>query len=229
RTRVLIDVIAGTSAGGINGVILAKALAHDLPVDDLTGLWLNKASLGKLTHGYTGLAKVLINRPPVDGNAMLGWLSDALNQMDKEAKKRESTPRDHYPSLLPGGYRLDLFVTTTDRFGYPQNLLTGNPPFAVEKRLRHVLHFVYSGVNRGCDPNVARPRGELDHFCPEWTPSLAFAARATSSIPGVFPPLNLGDALDRIRKTSVGVAPGASTDAVVESFFRNYQLQEPTE
>ena len=30
RTRVVVDVIAGTSAGGINGVILAKALAHDL-------------------------------------------------------------------------------------------------------------------------------------------------------------------------------------------------------
>ncbi len=229
RTRVLIDVIAGTSAGGINGVILAKALAHDLPVDDLTRLWLNKASFAKLTNGYFGLAKVLINRPPVDGNALLGWLSDALNQMDKEELEHERTPRDHYPSLLPGGYRLDLFVTTTDLFGYPQNLLVGSPPFAVEKRLRHVLHFVYSGVNRGCAPQVARPRGELDHFCPEWTPSLAFAARATSSIPGVFPPLNLADALHRIRNVSAGATPAASTDAVVKSFFRNYQLQEPNE
>ena len=42
RTRVVVDVIAGTSAGGINGVILAKALAHDLPVDELTELWLTR-------------------------------------------------------------------------------------------------------------------------------------------------------------------------------------------
>ena len=35
RTRVVVDVIAGTSAGGINGVCLAKALAHNLPQDEL--------------------------------------------------------------------------------------------------------------------------------------------------------------------------------------------------
>src|SRR6187401_1338761 len=29
--RVIVDVIAGASAGGINGVMLARALAHDLP------------------------------------------------------------------------------------------------------------------------------------------------------------------------------------------------------
>ena len=233
RTRVLIDVIAGTSAGGINGVILAKALAHDLPVDDLTALWLDKASLAKLTNGYFGLFRVLVNRPPVDGNALLGWLYDALDRMDRQELEHEKAPKERYPSLLPRGYRLDLFVTATDRFGYPQNLLVGSPPFAVEKRLRHVMHFVYSGVNRGCRSDVARPRGELDHFCPEWTPALAFAARATSSIPGVFPPLKLDEALGRIRSeaapTPSGYPPAASTDGVVESFFRNYQLQEPEE
>ena len=31
--RAIVDVISGTSAGGINGVMLARALAHDLPLD----------------------------------------------------------------------------------------------------------------------------------------------------------------------------------------------------
>src|SRR4051794_20310355 len=65
RTRVVIDVIAGTSAGGINGVILAKALAHDVSVDELTQLWMTKASLAKLTHHYFGLLRVFAGHAPV--------------------------------------------------------------------------------------------------------------------------------------------------------------------
>jgi predicted acylesterase/phospholipase RssA len=230
RTRVVVDIIAGTSAGGINGVILAKALAHDLPVDGLTELWLNKASLAKLTNYYFGLLRIFIGRAPVDGDALVGWLFQALNGMDALDQQRGRTP-----SLLPKGDRLDLFVTATDRFGYPQNLIVGEPASAVETRSRHVLHFVYSGVNRGCDPNAPRLRGEIDNFCPEWTPALAFAARASSSIPGVFPPLNLGDTMTRLSKVAAAGPPPAGKvtpaplDRVVRSFFRNYELQEPDE
>jgi hypothetical protein len=39
--RVIVDVIAGASAGGINGVMLARALAHDLPVAHLRDMWLD--------------------------------------------------------------------------------------------------------------------------------------------------------------------------------------------
>ncbi|HEV7509348.1 MAG TPA: patatin-like protein [Thermoanaerobaculia bacterium] len=230
RTRVVVDVIAGTSAGGINGVILAKALAHDLPVDKLTELWLNKASLAKLTNGYFGLLRVLIGHAPVDGDALAGWLFEALNGMDSYDLKRGRTP-----SLLPGGDQLDLFVTTTDRFGYPQNLIVGEPASAVEKRNRHVLHFIYPGVNYGCDPKNPPPRGLVDHFCPLWTPSLAFAARASSSIPGVFPPLNLEDTMSTLAKVAAPGPPPAGIVAqpplgqVVHSFFRNYELQEKDE
>src|SRR5438132_3020502 len=38
--RVVVDIIAGASAGGINGVILARALAHDLNIDPLRDFWL---------------------------------------------------------------------------------------------------------------------------------------------------------------------------------------------
>ena len=46
--RVIIDVIAGTSAGGINGVALAKGLAHGLRQDPLRQVWFDQASLLKL-------------------------------------------------------------------------------------------------------------------------------------------------------------------------------------
>ena len=212
RTRVMIDVIAGTSAGGINGVILAKALAHDVPVDGLTQLWMDKASLSRLTNNYFGLLRVLAGRAPVDGDALLGWLHDAMASMDRPDAGRHS--------LLPTGDRLDLFVTATDRYGYPQNLVVGDPDSAAEARHRHVLHFIYPGLKRGCGPEV-----KDDHFCPYWTPARAFAARASSSIPGVFPPLGVPHALKTVRPAPAGTLQ----HDMVTSFFRNYQLQQPTQ
>ena len=46
--RVIVDVIAGASAGGINGVMLARALAHDLPVAHLRDMWLESGDVGEL-------------------------------------------------------------------------------------------------------------------------------------------------------------------------------------
>src|SRR5262245_58380860 len=51
RTRVVVDVIAGTSAGGINGVYLAKALAENLRQDELRDLWIGKGDIGILARG----------------------------------------------------------------------------------------------------------------------------------------------------------------------------------
>ena len=46
--RVVVDIIAGASAGGINGVILARALAHDLDIDPLRNFWLKYCDVTEL-------------------------------------------------------------------------------------------------------------------------------------------------------------------------------------
>jgi patatin-related protein len=226
RTRVVVDVIAGTSAGGINGVFLAKALAHDLSQDGLTALWMDKASLARLTWNYFGFLRIFAGKAPINGPAMAGWLYDALNEMDKQAVGIHS--------LMPEGDRLDLFVTTTDLNGYPQQVVINDPPLASEKHFPHVLHFIYSGDKKGCAQSSVQTK-VLDDFCPEWTPTMAFAARASSSIPGVFPPLNLGETLTQFTsrtppdKQLRGVAPPVEEKVVVNRLFRNFQLQEPTQ
>ena len=48
RTRVVVDVIAGTSAGGINGVCLAKGLAHNLSLDGFRDLWFERGDIDGL-------------------------------------------------------------------------------------------------------------------------------------------------------------------------------------
>src|SRR3546814_2028974 len=48
RLRVLIDIVAGAIAGGINGVFLAQAIATGQSLDPLTNLWFEKADVEAL-------------------------------------------------------------------------------------------------------------------------------------------------------------------------------------
>src|SRR5690606_26632854 len=46
--RVLTDIIAGASAGGINGIFLAQAIETGQPLEPLTDLWLANADVDRL-------------------------------------------------------------------------------------------------------------------------------------------------------------------------------------
>ena len=48
KLRVLIDIVAGASAGGINGIYLAHAIASGKSLEPLTDLWLEKADVDML-------------------------------------------------------------------------------------------------------------------------------------------------------------------------------------
>ena len=50
RTRFLVDLIAGTSAGGINGICLAKVLANETKIDGLKDLWLDQGDIATLMN-----------------------------------------------------------------------------------------------------------------------------------------------------------------------------------
>jgi len=211
--RVVIDVITGASAGGINGVILARALAHDLSLSPLREVWLKEADVNELlaedraarvwskwflrpfVFGYIRrgneddpemrekLSRFLRSRwfrPPFDGEHLASVLHDAMRAMGEPS----------YPgaSLIPVAQRLDLVVTVTDFYGYPQRVPMYDPSFVTEREHRHVLGFSYQRYHGG---------EERSEFTIADTPSLAFAARATSSFPGAFPPAQIGE-IDRI-------------------------------
>jgi hypothetical protein len=46
--RIIIDSVAGASAGGISSIILARALAHDLSIDHLRSKWLEETDVLRL-------------------------------------------------------------------------------------------------------------------------------------------------------------------------------------
>jgi patatin-related protein len=80
------------------------------------------------------------------------------------------------PRLLPPGQPLDLFVTVTDFAGHPELLRLNSPAEVVETEHRIVIGFSDHGDGPLADPA-----------------ELVFAARATSSFPGAFPPFRVGE------------------------------------
>ena len=203
---VFADIIAGASAGGINGIFLAQAIATGQSLDPLTDLWLEAADVEHLLDAQakpTRLSKLwaaplamLANRdgaidsldpetraevrrklstfvrarwfePPFGGATFTHLLLDAFDAM-------AAAPADR--PLLPDDQPLDLFVTVTDFRGHPQRLRLNSPPEVVETEHRLVLGFASAGAG---DRTLADCAG------------LAFAARATASFPGAFPPFTV--------------------------------------
>ncbi len=208
--RVVVDVIAGASAGGIVGTMLARALSHDLRMESMRDLWLDNADVtvllspdtkagtwskwflkpflwGAAKTGMLGAVRdlevrqklsLLVRsrwfRPPLDGHIMAGLMYDAVTSM--------GAPEHQAQSLLPAGHDLDLFVTLTDFYGYHELVQIHDPPLIYELDHNHVLHFTYRRRSDG----TTESDFDLDN-----APSLAFAARATSSFPGAFPPARI--------------------------------------
>ena len=79
RLRVLPDIIAGASAGGINGIFLAQAIHSGQSLEPLTTLWLERADVDVLLdpdarlatrffkHWAVPMVQLLLGRP---GNAV---------------------------------------------------------------------------------------------------------------------------------------------------------------
>jgi patatin-related protein len=219
--RILVDILSGASAGGINAVFLAQAIATGQSLDPLTDLWMKHADVEALLEPRQGpshrfakiwavpLAWMIANRsktidetvehsareevrsklerfvrsrwfePPFGGKRLLGTILDAFDAM-------AAAPADK--RLLPEGQPLDLFVTVTDFHGHPEQLRLNTPPAVIENE--HRLVFAFS-----------------DHGSTE-TPfaqsvELAFAARATSSFPGAFPPCGIDEVDETVAERKI--------------------------
>jgi len=214
--RIVVDVVAGASAGGINGVILSRALAHDLNIDPLRDFWLKHSDVAELMppHIKAGpwakwyfrpfvwafmwrfredlgtnrelkqkLSMFLRSRwfrPPFDGYNLTKVLYDGFSRM--------GDPAERGSSLVPAGLQLDLFVTMTDFYGYVTDTPIHDPPVIQDREHRQMLRFSYRHWPHG---------HENSSFDRENLPALVFAARATSSFPGAFPPMRFGE-IDRL-------------------------------
>ena len=206
--RVVVDIVAGTSAGGINGIFLAKALAHDASQDRLRDLWLSEGDIGRLVEGprwipwQVRIGAWLSRLPqhlrgtstPLRGDEMSRQLFDALRSMSG-GPATDAT-------LVPEGASLDLFVTMTDLRGY-RRFIPVRGRVVEDRSHQHVMAFRHDE-----DAGITQLDGRHDR-------ALAFAARATSSFPGAFPPVSLTGFDDDIH-------PGQD-QADLRDFFAAYR------
>jgi patatin-related protein len=220
--RILVDILSGASAGGINAIFLAHAMASGEALDPLTDLWLDSADVDALIDQSGGaLRKFAKNvavpfawmlsarsgtidktvepahraevkaklanfvrapwmQPPFGGAQLTDLLLDAFDAM---AKGPKGAP------LLPDYQPLDLFVTVTDFHGYPEQLRLNSPAEVIETEHRLIIGFQDPG---GAGRRIADPA------------ELVYAARATASFPGAFPPFRIGELDQCLEKRGQG-------------------------
>jgi patatin-related protein len=184
--KLVVDIIAGTSAGGINGVFLGKALANCQEIKQLEDLWVEEGDIGKLINDRRSVLRPLAEqRPPaslLNSGRMYFKLLRAFDQMASSP----DCPAPEGPQkelLSPYVEELDLFVTATDLVGVKLPLQLSDR-VVYERRYRNVFHFVYADDGSEVTRN---------HFSAEYNPFLAYAARCTSSFPFAFEPMSLED------------------------------------
>ncbi|MGB3165852.1 MAG: patatin-like protein, partial [Alteraurantiacibacter sp.] len=215
RLRMLPDILTGASAGGINAVFLAQAIHSGQSLEPLTELWLENADVEQLVADearpwsdlgakpwmrpfvwyltnrpgnavnesvaretraevrakLSGLVRGRWFEPPFSGPGFTKLLHDALNAM---AAQPAGDP------LLPKNHPIDLLVTATDYRGHRETLRLNSPPVVEESEHRLPVGF------RSKTP--AQGGHSLAHLS-----ELTFAARATASFPGAFPPLGVAE------------------------------------
>ena len=223
--RILVDILAGASAGGINAIFLSHAIASGQALDPLTELWLDSADVDALVdrdqsavsrfakYSAVPLAWALSSRvgtvdktvepehraevkaklanfvrapwlsPPFGGPELTNLILNAFEAMEQGPSG---------DPLLPDYQPLDLFVTVTDFHGHPEQLRLNSPPLVVETEHRLTLSF-------------QDPGGEGRRLAD--TAELVFAARATASFPGAFPPFQVKE-LDECLARRKRVWPG---------------------
>ncbi|MEE4023325.1 DUF3376 domain-containing protein [Gordonia sp. PKS22-38] len=169
--RVVIDLIAGTSAGGLNGAVLATAIAHGTRMPHmLNEVWLEAASLEQdaLIHNNPENATSVL-----DGAFFKGRIDDVLEGVITPCSDDQQpvhADRGDDCVLLMTATALDAAVTTRE--------LAGGETVGVRDGRR-----VYKFERRRQPPGIS----DICHFAT--VEPLATAMRATASFPVAFDPV----------------------------------------
>ena len=105
-------MIAGTSAGGLNGALLAAALAYERPLDSLRRVWLRDGSLDALTRDPYGSGQTSL----LDGDGyFLERLTSAFDEIRQGSPVSLKEPLKLFMTAALMRGRPEIFV---DRYGH---------------------------------------------------------------------------------------------------------------
>lgn len=228
--RVVIDILSGASAGGVNAVTLARTLAHDLTLEPLRALWLDGADVDALTaeRNRAGPFSKLVLRPllPIARRLALGPSAaaeaDFAEKLSRFLRARWFEPPFDGPGLA--GRFFDALTAQTP--ADPHLVAAGVAPSLMPRGVP--LDLIVTATDFHGHPRrvtVGDPAWvtERDHrhrlafaylhdgtdirrddFGPGSLPALAFAMRATSSFPGAFPPAHLAEIDEALAARGLG-------------------------
>lgn len=179
-SSVVIDVISGASAGGLNGVILSAAIAYRADFTTMRDIWIELADIEKMIRPASE------KDPPsllMGDKYFLDRLERRLREMIAPTDSPVTVREDHF----------DLFLSAT-LLEPKQVRLPADPEGIITERSHAAtFHFRHRGPDKylsdfvGSDKVVAR--------------RLAIAGRATSSFPIAFEPAEIISSLpDAVRR-----------------------------
>ena len=169
-SEINLDILSGSSAGGINGILLAYALCNGKDFTRCEQLWRNAADIRRLV------------RAPSHGSEPVRSLLDSegyyQSELEYAFRVLDSAPaRGESPSPVR---ELDLFVTGTSVDGRVENRVDDSGHSIQVKDYRSVFHLKH---RRGRKSNLDPASN------PAVTTALAKLARITSCFPGAFAPV----------------------------------------
>jgi patatin-related protein len=190
---IVVDVLSGSSAGGINGILLSYALCNGCEFASAAKLWRERGDIGALMRG--------LDEPIGSYQSLLDsehkyepWLHEAFDDMGADPAKNDQ-PED--VSACP---ELDLFVTGTDFYGRKWTTVDDRNAEIQLKEHRTVFWLKH---RKGRKEPFAPTSGSADEPRQGGTPTahaaLARLARITSCFPAAFAPVMVGtaDPVDR--------------------------------
>lgn len=214
RLRVLPDILAGASAGGINAVFLAQAIHSGQSIEPLTELWLSCADVDKLLDPDARpgsraakfwaqpLVQYVLTRP---GNAVSESVAPETRGEVREKLSRFMRSRWFEPPFSGIGFSnlLRDALSAMAAAPYERPLLPPDHPIdlfvtATDFRgYRELLRLHSPAVVEESEhrmPIGFTARTPVEGGQPLADPlSLTFAARSTASFPGAFPPLMVSE------------------------------------
>jgi hypothetical protein len=220
RHKTVIRIIAGTSGGGVNAAIAARALAYDFPAvacstsdaaaasNPFYDIWVNRLDLA----GMLELDDLAAGAKPV---SMLN--GTAIDAAAAAATGFTGQPRETARPYLASPLRLILTLTNLNGIAYRIDFgaVTGPGGAAVDLAQRYVDHADYARfavVYPGQDLGEPRPDefvlGFDDARLPQglrW-PDFGQFALGTAAFPVGFPPRRLTRPLDHYRYRVMSVA-----------------------
>ena len=195
---VSVDVLSGTSAGGINAAILGLANVHDADLGLLRELWLDQGAFGILLRDPDATPTPSLLKG--DEQLLMG-LRKALQGITAPAPG--ANPAGAAGSSAGAGARhTDVFITTTFLAGEPSRFVDDYNTLVSDVDHHGLFHF-------GTD-ELAAP-GAADQ--------LALAGRCTASFPMAFEPshLTIGpDACDQVHPDMTGLSNASSSRFVAD-------------